>query len=415
MMNIRSIAIYLPQFHPIPENDEAWGKNFTEWTNVKKGVPIFNGHYQPHIPHEDVGYYDLRDPEVLIKQARMAREHGIFGFAFYHYWFNGKRLLETPLDNMIKLGKPDFPFCLIWANENWTKRWDGSETEMIIKQDHSKEDDINHMTFLCEKVFSDSRYIKVDNKPLFLVYRTEIIPDLKQTVKLWKEIAQKYGFKDLYLVRVENVVKNLDPKLMDFDAALEFGPDFGSITDSTLINNYNIVNYESLMENMIAKEHKYKTFNCIFPGWDNSPRRKKLRGSVFINNRPELFKLFLKAQIINSLKRIHIKDEQLLFINAWNEWGEGCHIEPDAEYGYAYLEICKDVLQSGINSGDELLITNYIKQIRKVRELENSAKYSVNFLDYKSGRIIIRFLKSVKASYRKRQALTRLRVTDKNK
>ncbi len=174
MDNPKLIAIYLPQFHAIPENDEWWGGGFTDWTNVIKAKPLFKEHYQPHIPHKSIGYYDLRDQNILVYQAALAKEHGIYGFAYYHYWFNGKRLLNVPIDNMLKSGEPDFPFCLIWANENWTKRWDGHDNEVLIKQEYSFEDDRRHIRFLCENVFPDKRYMKINEKPVFVVYRPEL-------------------------------------------------------------------------------------------------------------------------------------------------------------------------------------------------------------------------------------------------
>jgi lipopolysaccharide biosynthesis protein len=337
----------------------------------------------------------------MVKQAKLAKEHGIYGFAYYHYWFNGKRLLETPLDNMLKTGKPDFPFCYIWANENWSKRWDGTDDEIIIRQDHNHGDDINHITFLCKNVFCDHRYIRIDNKPLFLIYRTELIPDIKKTVKIWRQIAKENGFKDLYLVRIDHIIKNIDPEIINFNAAMEFGPDMGSIQDFKRINNYDIIDYENVIENMLAKQHSYKTFNCIFPGWDNSPRRKKLSGTIFINNRPELFKLFMNGQINNTLKRNSDKDEQILFINAWNEWGEGCHIEPDVKHGYVYLEICKDLLLTQCDPYNDVFITNYLKHLKRVKELERSLKFSINVSEYKVGRLLINILKFLKRNYHK--------------
>ena len=229
MNNVKQIALYLPQYHPIADNNKAWGEGFTEWSNVKKAQPLFEGHYQPHVPHSDIGYYDLLDPEVLIKQAAMARDHGVYGFAYYHYWFNGKRLLNQPLDNMLSLGKPDFPFCYIWANENWTKRWDGLDEEIIIKQEYSFEDDLVHIRFLCKNVFSDKRYITVDDKPLFIVYRTELFPDIKETAQIWREEAKSFGFKDIYLVRVESLASDIEPSVIGFDSAMELATDWRTI------------------------------------------------------------------------------------------------------------------------------------------------------------------------------------------
>ncbi|MDJ0634982.1 MAG: glycoside hydrolase family 99-like domain-containing protein [Xenococcaceae cyanobacterium MO_188.B29] len=183
--NIKAIAFYLPQYHPIPENDKWWGKGFTEWTSVAKAKPLFKDHYQPHLP-ADLGFYDLRLPEVRQAQADLAREYGIYGFCYYHYWFNGKRLLERPFNEVLESGKPDFPFCLCWANENWTRRWDGQDREILIEQKYSVVDDREHIKSLIS-AFKDPRYIKIDGKPLFLIYRVNSLPDPSLTQKIWRE------------------------------------------------------------------------------------------------------------------------------------------------------------------------------------------------------------------------------------
>src|SRR5665647_256742 len=195
-MKIRPIAMYLPQFHPIPENDEWWGKGFTEWTNVAKAKPLFKGHYQPHLP-ADLGFYDLRLEESRIAQAEMAKVNGIYGFCYYHYWFNGKRILERPFQEIFETGKPDFPFMLCWANENWTRTWDGGNHHILLEQKHSPEDDRNHIKALIP-YFKDSRYIRVDNKPVFSVYRASLFPDISNTIRIWREEAEKEGL-ELYI------------------------------------------------------------------------------------------------------------------------------------------------------------------------------------------------------------------------
>lgn len=362
---IKPIAIYLPQYHTIPENDAAWGEGFTEWTNVKKAESLFDGHYQPHVPHESVGLYDLSEPEILIRQAAMAEEYGIYGFAYYHYWFNGKRLLETPLDNMLHSGKPDFPFLYIWANENWTKRWDGLEQEIIIKQDYSLEDDKEHLDFLCKNVFSDKRYIRIDEKPVFIVYRTELFPDIKETAKIWREVAKNNGYKDLYLVRVESFVRKINPRTIGFDAAMEFAPDWSCCNPSNKFYPLNCIDYPTSVFNMILKNYSYPVFRSVFPSWDNTAR-KNSKGTIFINNDIDIFRYYL--QRIVEFTQQSTNKEKYIFINAWNEWGEGCHIEPDSRMNFKYLEVIKEELANNAVNSDfrnYIRISNIVQFLRK--------------------------------------------------
>ncbi len=220
---LRLIAFYLPQFHTIPENDEWCGKGFTEWRNVSSAKPLFSGHYQPHVP-TNLGYYDLLDEDTRIAQASLAREFGIEGFCYYHYWFSGQRLLERPLQQVLESAKPEFPFCICWANENWTRAWDGEDQQVLMKQEYSEADDRAHIRSLFP-VFEDERYIRVDGKPFFLVYRTENMPDPARTAQIWREEARNAGIGELYLCRVESI-GYCDPKEINFDAALEFAPDW---------------------------------------------------------------------------------------------------------------------------------------------------------------------------------------------
>src|SRR5918911_547953 len=223
---VRAIAFYLPQYHPIPENDRWWGKGFTEWTNVARARPLFPGHYQPHLP-ADLGFYDLRLPETRMVQAELARTHGIEGFCYWHYWFNGRRLLERPFNEVLASGEPDFPFCLAWANENWTRVWNGSERDVLIGQQYNEEDDRQHIRSLLA-AFRDERYIRIDGKPVFLVYRAAKIPDPLRTTEVWREEAQKAGVGDLYLCRIESFPdERTDPARLGFDAAVEFHPQWG--------------------------------------------------------------------------------------------------------------------------------------------------------------------------------------------
>ncbi|MCD4741657.1 MAG: glycoside hydrolase family 99-like domain-containing protein, partial [Desulfobacteraceae bacterium] len=364
----RLITFYLPQYHPIPENDEWWGMGFTEWRNVAKAKPLFPDHYQPHLP-TDLGFYDLRAEESRIAQAELAREYGVHGFCFYHYWFNGKHLLERPAEDMLASGKPDFPFCLCWANENWTRRWDGEDQHILIEQKYSEEDDRDHIRDLF-RFFSDERYIRVDGKPMFLVYRTENVPDPAKTAEIWREEARKAGIGELYLIRIESIGK-CDPAEINFDAALEFAPDWwnkgprlktyskrGPESDEELeefdevyANNY-IHTYDKLMKTMLAKSTPdYKWFQCVTPSWDNTARIKE-GAHVFLNSNPEKYKNWLERTIEATEKRL-AGDEKIVFINAWNEWAEGNHLEPDQKYGRGYLEATRSALQLTDSVGDK--------------------------------------------------------------
>lgn len=360
MKRIRPIAFYLPQFHPIPENDEWWGKGFTEWTNVAKAKPLFKNHYQPQIP-ADLGFYDLRLPEIRVAQAQMARESGIYGFCYYHYWFNGKRLLNKPIDDIIRTGEPDFPFMLCWANENWTRRWDGLDRNVLIEQKYSQADDEAHMEFLCKHIFQDSRYIKVNGKPVFVLYRSDRVPEPLFMTKIWREIARRFGFPDLYLLKIESGVDRTHPTRYGFDAAVEFQPDWLNLpkkilpgiknriidkiksSESPYLMNY-VFNYDSLVEKALSRTiPPYKIYRCVTPSWDNSPR-KKSNAHIFINSSPESYGEWLK----NTLQTFkpYSEDENFIFINAWNEWAEGNHLEPCRKWGNRYLEKTKEILKN---------------------------------------------------------------------
>jgi hypothetical protein len=362
-MTLRSIAFYLPQYHPIPENDRWWGEGFTEWTNVRKAQPRFGGHYQPHVP-ADLGYYDLRDPETLAAQAELAKAYGIGGFCFYHYWFNGKRLLEHPFNETLESGKPDFPFCLCWANENWTRRWDGEEREVLMAQEHSFEDDLAHINSLIP-AFRDERYIRVNGKPLFLVYKTNLLPDPKRTAEIWREAARKAGIGELYLVRIENHFQGNDPSPQEigFDAATEFAPHWGCFGEKVsdrveLYDEYRgcnplIYDYDNIMLGMLGRaKPDYKLFRGVFPSWDNSARRQN-DPVMFVNSSPEKYAFWL-SQIARYTLQNFQGDERLVFINAWNEWGEGCHLEPDQKYGLRYLEATRQAMNIATEYNDAI-------------------------------------------------------------
>ncbi len=356
MTKPRVIAFYLPQYHPIPENDEWWGKGFTEWTNVAKAKPLFKGHYQPHLP-ADLGFYDLRVPEVREQQAQMARENGIDGFCYYHYWFNGKRLLERPFQEVLDSGKPDFPFCLCWANENWTRRWDGFDKEVLQEMTYSSEDDLNHIHALLPW-FSDERYIKIDEKPILLVYRFNSLPNPLKTTTLWREEAVKAGFPGLYLCRVGNYQS--DPSNHGFDAEVEFQPDWSffrkrarrslawrllmklGLASDTFKHN-RVIKYKTMINQALKNlEPSFLKYPCVTPSWDNTPRRKEYR-HIVIDSSPQAYQEWLTETV-----RRH-KNKDFIFINAWNEWGESNHLEPDQRYGYAYLLATRNAINSALD------------------------------------------------------------------
>jgi hypothetical protein len=364
--NIRPIALYLPQFHPIPENNEWWGKGFTEWTNVTKGKPLFKGHYQPHLP-TDLGFYDLRLHETRQAQADLAKEYGIYGFCYYHYWFNGRRILERPFNEVFESGKPDFPFMLCWANEDWTRRWDGNDKEILLKQKYSAEDDLKHIQSLIP-YFKDPRYITIDNKPVFAIYRSTEFPDIKATIKLWRKEAAKHNI-ELYLCRFEGFNKGKEYLDVGFDAGIDFQP-IGSCDGyiQHLCENYRKMNILKKLVNKgirIAKKvlsssepkpnrtefdynefvtwvmkqpyPDYVQFPGITPSWDNSVRRKD--SLILKDANPQKYGEWLKH--ITNCFVPKSSDENLVFINAWNEWAEGNHLEPDLKWGRQYLEETK--------------------------------------------------------------------------
>ena len=347
--DIKLIAFYLPQFHPIPENDKWWGKGFTEWTNVTKAVPQFIGHYQPHLPDE-LGFYDLRLVEVQKRQIELAKQYGIYGFCFHYYWFNGKKLLEKPLNQFIQNPEMGFPFCVCWANENWTRRWDGLENKILIAQTHSPESDFAFIKDL-EHIFRDPRYIRINGRPLLVVYRVSLLPDTKETANRWREYCKQKGIGDLYLVAVQSF-DIIDPRKYGFDAAVEFPPHTihgfcEHINHKLKILNPNfsghILDYEHFVKNKYyLKTVPYKLFKAIMPGWDNTARRPNAP-TIYHGSNPELYKEWL-SDIVNFTRKTHGKEEQIVFINAWNEWSEGTHLEPDKKYGYGYLQATSEVV-----------------------------------------------------------------------
>jgi lipopolysaccharide biosynthesis protein/glycosyltransferase involved in cell wall biosynthesis len=343
----RLVAFYLPQFHPIPENDEWWGEGFTEWTNVAKAKPLFSGHYQPHLP-ADLGFYDLRVPAIAEAQAELARQAGIEAFCYYHYWFGGKRLLGGPLDAMLESGRPDFPFCLCWANEPWSRRWDGQENDVLQPQTYSTKDDREHIRWLIPAL-SDPRALKIEGKPVFIVYQARDLPDPAQTVKLWRREVRRAGLPGIYLMTVETGWDaGWDATEAGFDAKVLFQPQFSTLLTVPPLEvdgpqTLRVFDYEKAWPILSRSEPvPYRRYETVCAGWDNSPRTNE-RGWLLHNSTPEAYEAWLRQAI--GRVRDEPRDQRLVFLNAWNEWAEGAHLEPDKRHEHAYLEATRRALE----------------------------------------------------------------------
>jgi hypothetical protein len=341
----KALAFYLPQYHPIPENDEWWGSGFTEWHNVTRARPLYAGHYQPHLPGE-LGFYDLRVPEVREAQAELARTHGVHGFVYYHYWFKGRRLLERPFEEVLKSGQPIFPFALCWANEEWTRGWDSQTGHVLMRQEFSELDDRAHIRYLIE-AFKDPRYITIDGRPLMLIYRPTLIPDLNRTSEIWRTEVQKAGFPDLYLCWVESwglPPGGKGPEPFGLDASVGFMPVEGDRLHPPLetLRGHRILDYESAADWAIRLlERPWKRFPSVMVGWDNTARRAR-GATIYHGATPERYEHWLRVTA-DALSGVRA-EENYLFILAWNEWAEGNHLEPDQRYGRAFLEATRSVL-----------------------------------------------------------------------
>ena len=351
---VKTLAFYLPQFHCIKENDEWWGKGFTEWTNTKKAKPLFDGHYMPRVPHKDFGYYHLDDVSVLKKQVELAKQHKIYGFIYYYYWFSGKRLLEKPLDLLLEHPEVDFPFVLCWANENWTRTWDGLENEVLMEQKYLPEDPENFIKDL-QKYVKDPRYIRINGCPLILVYNPDAIPDFSSVCHKWRETAKKIGIGDI-VVWSKTEIGNPSYKNTEFvDGEFDFAPHGFYLPNDEITGiskaSY-VVNYSKLVHNLwdtYINHYPLKSFSySVTMGWDNSARRKE-NFKIYYHYSLESFYLWttmaMKKMTFNAFSDV------FLFVNAWNEWGEGTYLEPDLKYGYANINtlsraICKIPLKA---------------------------------------------------------------------
>jgi len=338
---VRLIAFYLPQFHPISENDAWWGKGFTEWTSVTKAIPRFAGHYQPRLPGE-LGFYDLTQADTLRRQAELSRRYGIAGFCFHHYWFSGKRLLDQPIELLLSHPDIDMPFCINWANESWTRRWDGHEKSILLAQKHSPEDDIAFARSL-EPLFRDRRYIRVKGRPLLMLYRPGILPDAAATVARWREHFTEAGLGDPYIVMAQ-AFNDGDPRKYGMDAAVGFPPfwaggNLPKLQGLTLLDaryRGEVAYYDTMAAATIeGYTANHRVFPGVCPSWDNEAR-KPARGTCFTRSTPKKYGRWLHAACDSAMCAFP-PEERCVFINAWNEWAEGAYLEPDRHFGYAYL------------------------------------------------------------------------------
>jgi hypothetical protein len=343
----RIVAFYLPQFHPIPANDRAWGKGFTEWVNVRRGRPNFEGHDQPREPGE-LGYYDLRDPGVMERQAELASEYGVHGFCFYWYWFKGQKPLAQPLELFLASGRPDFAFCLCWANEGWTRKWSGEE-EVIFSHKYTVEDDLAHAVDLA-RYLRDPRYIRIAGRPLLLIYRAGFLPHSPAYLKRWREMFRRIGVGEIHLAAVESgefAWAGTDPRPLGFDSAVEFPPHGagGALpTHPNLTNRQfkgSIFDYrQTVLRYATAAVPAYPRFRGVMCAWDNTARYQDTP-VVFVNANPGAYQAWLEAAIRDA-QSSWAPDGRFVFINAWNEWGEGTYLEPDQRWGRGYLEATRN-------------------------------------------------------------------------
>ena len=375
---MKIIAFYLPQFHNIPENDEWWGNGFTEWTNVKKAKPLYEGHMQPRVPLGG-NYYNLLDDNVKIWQADLAKKYGVYGFCYYHYWYNGKMLLEKPMEQMLANKEVDIPFCICWANEPWTKAWVGDERKLLIAQEYGKEEEWKQHFMYLLPFFKDERYITKDGKPLFVFYRPDIVPCMKEMIETWDKLAKENGLSGItFAFQSGDYDWNNSKEANLFDYDIEFQPPYAShwlySNDGKFVSalkkcrrllagwagkkfgidlyrygtaqykkmtGQTVANYDSMWQKIIeAKPVRSNSIPGAFVKWDNTPRHGE-RGQINVGT-PEKFEYYLSKQIKHAREDYH---EDMIFMYAWNEWAEGGYLEPDEDDKYGYLEAIKRALE----------------------------------------------------------------------
>lgn len=348
---MKLIAFLLPQFHRIPENDRWWGEGFTEWTNIRKAVPLYHGHVQPRLPLQDY-YYDLTDPAARMWQAETAKTFGIYGFCYYHYWFKGKQLLERPFQEVLESRSPDFPFCLSWANEPWTRSWDGSETDVLMAQDYGDERDWTEHFYTLLNAFKDPRYIRVEGKPMFLIYRPSSIPRCEEMLLHWRQLAARNGLKGLHLVQTLGGFPLTVQQ--GFDASAEFEPHY-TFANCPLSSHWHkirtyggqqhlTVDYDKVWTSILERT-PHRNGEIVYPGafvnWDNTPR-KGIDGQSSPGMTPHKFSQYLSRQVVRAKS---VYNSEFMFLNAWNEWAEGAYLEPDQVSGYQNLQAVKQALE----------------------------------------------------------------------
>ncbi|OIJ21728.1 glycosyl transferase [Anaerobacillus alkalidiazotrophicus] len=360
---MKLIAFYLPQFHAIPENDEWWGEGFTEWTNTKKAKQLFKGQYQPREPYDE-NYYNLLDDETKKWQVDLAKKYGIYGFCYYHYWFNGKMVLQKPLEQVLENKDIELPFCISWANEPWTRSWDGKTNEVLLAQEYGdKEDWLTHFNYML-KFFKDDRYIKVNNKPILVIYKVESIPNHVELFEFWTNKAKENGLEGIYFIETLNGLQKKEVSNIS-EAVIQFEPNYTIHHDRPLIDKiqnklknllmmphkgsfiYNSMDYDITWKRILKRNMKVENkqvFLGAFVDWDNTARKGE-KALVFNGANPEKFEKYLSQQIRKGKE----DNSEFLFINAWNEWAEGTYLEPDNRNGFAYLEAVKKAVNNSNN------------------------------------------------------------------
>lgn len=395
------LAFYLPQFHPVPENDAWHAPGFTEWDVVVRSKPKFEGHRQPELPGE-LGFYDLRVPETRARQAMLAREHGITGFLYYHYWFSGRHVLDRPLREVLESGAPDFPFALCWVNESWFRRWQDARDMLILEQKFSEEDDLDHIRWLID-CFKDPRYIRIHGRPLLAVYRAHHLPNPERTAEVWRRECAEAGVAEPWLVMFETGEVDDDPRSIGFDASAEFVPHLlHTLTRPTSYGDprngqHTYVGFEydevasAYLDRPVVPWVRYP---CVATGWDNTPRRQATEALIVRDSSPERFGRWLAAAA-DRQERAGGRDG-IVFVNAWNEWAEGAHLEPDAYWGRAYLEAAREVLGPGLSEapsrdqgdGTHASIEElYADLYRRFVDLQRSASGYLSYADRRLARV----------------------------